>query len=106
MITFRHLTVLLLLTLLAGPAAGQNDYSLRIRALGVDLAGLVTDVYTDAYLNPARLAVFESTEIYAALHPGRAVYADLPILDRFSFDNTLDESTIIESSSNPLVFNA
>jgi hypothetical protein len=102
---FRHLTVLILLTLFAAPAAGQNDYSLRLRSLGVDLAGLVTDPYSDAYLNPARLAVFENKEIYAAKHPGRTLYADFPVFSSYYFHNGIQESSTISTSSNPLVFN-
>ncbi len=102
---FRHLTILLLLTVCAGSAAGQTDYSLRLRSLGVDLAGLVADPISDAYLNPARLAVFEKTELYAARHPGRTIEADFPVFYDIRYMNSIDESYIISSGSDPLVFN-
>lgn len=57
---------------LAAPApraAAQAEYSLRTRALSPRFAGVVEDLISDAFLNPARLSAFTGTQVYLARNP-------------------------------------
>jgi hypothetical protein len=68
----RAVCVILFLAGPAGVAYGQTDYSLRMRALGTDLSGIVDDPISDAFRNPARVGGMSGTQVYAGQLPGRA----------------------------------
>jgi len=58
---------MILLTLCGNSIAGGDKYSFRIRGLGTNLYGLISDLYTDIYFNPAYLSRFNKTWIFTNL---------------------------------------
>jgi len=59
---------LIVLFLFYGTAlAGGDKYSFRMRGLGTNLYGLISDLYSDIYFNPAYLSRFMGTTIYTNL---------------------------------------
>jgi hypothetical protein len=52
-------------------ASAQTDLSLRTRAIGASFGGVVEDLISDAFLNPARLSAFTGTQVYLAANPHR-----------------------------------
>jgi len=55
----------------APDAPCQTDLSLRTRAIGASFGGVVEDLISDAFLNPARLSAFSGTQLYLAANPHR-----------------------------------
>jgi len=55
----------------APDASAQTDYSLRTQSLSLRFGGVVEDLLSDAFLNPARLSAFSGTQVYVAKNPRR-----------------------------------
>ncbi len=56
----------------------QTDYSLRMYSLGTTFAGIIEDLPTDVFLNPARAGFVEQREVHAGVLPGRTYSIPFP----------------------------
>jgi len=56
--------------LMSATICDADDISLRIKALGSELAGIITDKETDILQNPARLVELDSIQLFSTFKPG------------------------------------
>jgi hypothetical protein len=74
----RRIILTLIVVIFATSAFAYTEPSLRMKAMGKSLAGIVEDQQTDIYLNPARMALIEKSQVYGMFEP-RGTYYEYPI---------------------------